>query len=353
MATYSLTELAERLGCQLRGEGEVLISGVCALSPGRPGCVAFLATPAYRPLLGGTQAAAVILKAEDASLSPVPSLVTDHPHLAFARLAELLHPPDSVCPGQHPTAVVDSTARIHPGAQIGAHCVIEAGAVIEEGAMLGPQCVIGRNVYIGEETRLTARVYVGPGVRLGKRCVLHPGAVIGADGFGFARDGERWIKVPQLGTVRIGDDVEIGAGTTVDRGALEDTVIEDGVKLDNQIQIGHNVKIGRHTAIAACTGISGSTVIGARCMIGGGVGMNGHLKIADDVVITGMTMVTHSLHTPGIYSSGISADVNRRWQRNAARFRRLDELADRVRQLERQTKLASTDTDSEEEGSPA
>lgn len=351
MAAYSLAELAERLDCRLIGRDEVRVSGVCPLSPGRPGCVGFLAAAAYRRLLANTQAAAVILKPEDAPLCPVPALVTDRPHLAFAELAALLHPPEAAQPGCHPTAVIDASASIHPQAEIGPYCVVEAGAVIGAGVVLGPQCVVRRGVRIGDGTRLTARVYIGPEVCIGLRCVLHPGTVIGADGFGFAQDGARWIKVPQLGTVRIGDDVEIGANTTVDRGALEDTVIEDGVKLDNQIQIGHNVKIGRHTAIAACAGISGSTVIGERCMIAGGVGMSGHLQIADGVVVTGMTMVTHSLRAAGVYSSGIPADTNRRWQRNAARFRHLDELADRVRRLERSAAVPACGSD--EEGSTA
>lgn len=351
MAAYSLAELAERLDCRLIGRDEVRVSGVCPLSPGRPGCVGFLAAAAYRRLLADTQAAAVILKPEDAPLCPVPALVTDRPHLAFAELAALLHPPEAAQPGCHPTAVIDASASIHPQAEIGPYCVVEAGAVIGAGVVLGPQCVVRRGVRIGDGTRLTARVYIGPEVCIGLRCVLHPGTVIGADGFGFAQDGARWIKVPQLGTVRIGDDVEIGANTTVDRGALEDTVIEDGVKLDNQIQIGHNVKIGRHTAIAACAGISGSTVIGERCMIAGGVGMSGHLQIADGVVVTGMTMVTHSLRAAGVYSSGIPADTNRRWQRNAARFRHLDELADRVRRLERSGTVPAFGSD--EEGSTA
>jgi len=351
MAEYSLAELAERFDCRLIGPGDALVSGVCPLSPGRPGCVGFLAAPGYRRLLRDTQAAAVILRPEDAPLCPVPALVTDRPHLAFAELATLLHPPEAAQQGCHPTAIIDPTASIHPRAEIGPHCVIEAAVEIGEGVVLGPQCVVRRHARIADQTRLVARVYIGPEVRLGRRCIVHPGAVIGADGFGFAQDGERWLKVPQLGTVQIGDDVEIGANTTVDRGALEDTVIEDGVKLDNQIQIGHNVKIGRHTAIAACTGISGSTVIGERCMIGGGVGMSGHLQIAGGVVITGMTMVTHSLRAAGVYSSGIPADANRRWQRNAARFRHLDELADRVRRLERSETGTVTAIGSDEEGS--
>lgn len=334
MAQFTLAELAGRLGCSMVGEGTTCIRGVCTLSPGQPDHIAFLANPAYRRLLGHTEAAAVVLTEADASSSPVPVLIASNPHLIFARLAELFFPPQCARPGIHPTAVVDAAARVHPLAEIGPHCVVEANAEIGNAVVLGPHCVIAERARIGAQSRLVAGVFIGAGVSMGSRCVIHPGAVIGADGFGFARDGARWVKVPQLGSVHIGDDVEIGANTTVDRGALDDTVLEDGVKLDNQIQIGHNVRIGAHTAIAACTGISGSTVIGRRCMIAGGVGMSGHLRIADDVVITGMTMVTHSIHAAGVYSSGLPVDGNRRWQRNVARFRHLDTLARRVRRLE-------------------
>ncbi|MES1992974.1 MAG: UDP-3-O-(3-hydroxymyristoyl)glucosamine N-acyltransferase [Pseudomonadota bacterium] len=352
MAGYTLAELALHLGCGLVGDGETRIVGVCTLFPGLPGRVSFLANPAYRRLLGRTEAAAVVLNEADSLSCPVPALIAANPHLAFARLAELFAPPRRTEQGIHPTAVVDQTARVHPSAQIGPHCIVGAGAEVAEAVVLGSHCVVAESARIGPHSQLVARVYIGPGVSLGSRCVLHPGVVIGADGFGFARDGERWVKVPQLGAVRIGDDVEIGANTTVDRGALDDTVLEDGVKLDNQIQIGHNVHIGAHTVIAACSGISGSTVIGRRCMIGGGVGMNGHLQIADDVVITGMTMVTHSLHAAGVYSSGLPVDDNRRWQRNVARFRHLDTLAGRVRHLER-SQTAPMDPEAAEEGPDA
>lgn len=349
MAEYTLAELAERLDCRLVGAGATRISGVCALFPGQSGHIGFLANPAYRRLLERTEAAAVVLTEADVSSSPVPALVVTNPHLVFARLAELFVPPRCIRPGIHPTAVVDPAAKVHPGAEIGPQCVVEADVEIGEAVVLGPHCVIAERARIGSRSWLVARVFIGTGVQMGSRCVIHPGAVIGADGFGFARDGARWVKVPQLGTVRIGDDVEIGANTTVDRGALDDTVMEDGVKLDNQIQIGHNVCIGAHTAIAACSGISGSTVIGRRCMIGGGVGMSGHLKIADDVVITGMSMVTHSLRSSGVYSSGLPVDDNRRWQRNVARFRHLDTLAVRVRHLER-SQAAPVDPEVAEEG---
>lgn len=352
MAEYTLAELAGRLDCSVLGEGTTRISGVCALSPGQPGHIGFLANPTYRRLLGHTEAAAVVLTEADAPSSPVPALVASNPHLVFARLAELFAAPRCARPGIHATAVVDATARVHSGAEIGSHCVIEADAEIGDAVVLGPHCVVAASARIGAQSRLVARVFIGVGVTMGARCVIHPGAVIGADGFGFARDGVRWVKVPQLGTVRIGDDVEIGANTTVDRGALDDTVLDEGVKLDNQIQIGHNVRIGAHTAIAACTGISGSTVIGRRCMIAGGVGMSGHLQIADDVVITGMTMVTHSLHAAGVYSSGLPVDDNRRWQRNVARFRHLDTLAGRVRRLERGP-TAGVAPAADEEGSDA
>ena len=352
MAAYTLAELALLLGCSIAGDGQTRVIGVCPLSPGRPDHISFLVNPAYRRLLDRTEAAAVVLSEADAAACSVPALISANPHLTFARLAELFVPVRQAKAGVHAMAVVSPTARIHPEAEIGPHCVIEGGVEVAAGAIIGPHCVLAEDAQIGPHSRLVARVYIGPGTRLGGHCVIHPGVVIGADGFGFARDGERWVKVPQLGSVRIEDNVEIGANTTIDRGALEDTVIEEGVKLDNQIQIGHNVRLGAHTAIAACSGISGSTVIGRRCMIGGGVGMNGHLQIADDVIITGMTMVTHSLHTAGIYSSGIPVDDNRRWQRNVARFRHLDALAGRVRRLEHD-RTASMDSEAMEEGSDA
>jgi UDP-3-O-[3-hydroxymyristoyl] glucosamine N-acyltransferase len=230
--------------------------------------------------------------------------------------------------------VVAASARIDPSAWIGPTAVVEDEAQIGPRVYVGPGCIIGANCRIGEDSRLTARVTLCEGSLVGKRALIQPGAVIGREGFGFAKDGEHWVRIPQLGRVRVGDDVEIGANTTIDRGALEDTVIAAGVKLDNLIQIGHNCQIGENTAMAACSGVSGSTRIGRNCTIAGAVGMAGHLDIGDDVHFTGMAMVTRSFADPGVYSSGIPAMPNTEWRRNAARFRHLDELVKRVKRLE-------------------
>ncbi len=245
--------------------------------------------------------------------------------------------------GVHPTAWVSPEACIAADAWIGPHCTVEAGAVIETGVVVGPNCVIGEQAVIGAGSRLVAQVTVCHRVQLGRRVLAHPGAVIGSDGFGLALDHDgRWLKVPQLGGVQIGDDVEIGANTTIDRGALEDTVIEDGVKLDNQIQVAHNVRIGAHSALAGCVGIAGSAQIGRHCMLGGGVGVAGHLEIADRVQVTGMSLVAQSITEPGAYSSGLTVEPNRLWNKISARLRRLDELFRRLAVLERKMNQNST-----------
>jgi UDP-3-O-[3-hydroxymyristoyl] glucosamine N-acyltransferase len=258
-----------------------------------------------------------------------------NPYAAYARIAADLHPEPGFAPGIQAGAHVDPTAEVAADAHVAPGAVVAAGARIGAGAYIGPNCVVGAGARVGAGSRLVANVTVCHGVRLGARVLLHPGAVIGADGFGLAREPEGWIKVPQLGSVTIGDDVEIGANTTVDRGAIDDTVIEDGVKLDNQIQVAHNVRIGAHTVIAGCTGISGSTTIGRNCMIAGAVGIGGHLEIPDGTVVTGMTMVSRSIPKRGVYSGSLPFDEAGRWRRNSARFRQLDTLARRVAQLER------------------
>ena len=268
---------------------------MATLAHAREGSVSFLANSHYRKQLETTRATAVLVASTDAPSCPVAALIDPNPYLAYARIAELLHPPDAHLAGIHPSAVVSDTARIAASACIGPLAVIEADALIEERVFVGPGCIVQRGAKIGADSRLTARVSICANVRLGKRCIVHPGAVIGADGFGFAQSAAGWVKVPQVGSVVIGDDVEIGANTTIDRGAIDDTVLAAGVKLDNQIQVGHNVSIGAHTAIAGCVGISGSTSIGARCMIGGAAGIAGHLTIADDVVVTGLSMVSECL----------------------------------------------------------
>jgi len=335
MAT--LGEIAAVSSARLQGcDAATIITGVAPLHRAEPGQISFLTQARYRPFLAKTRAAAVILSAEDAADCPAPALVADNPQVAYARAAALFEPMAEARSGVHPTAWVHPSALIAADAWIGPHSAVEAGAVIESGAVVGPNCVIGEEATLGERTRLVAQVTICHRVRLGRRVLVHPGAVIGSDGFGLALDrGGRWLKIPQLGGVVIGDDVEIGANTTIDRGALEDTVIEDGVKLDNQIQVAHNVRIGAHSALAGCVGIAGSARIGRHCMLGGGVGVAGHLAIADRVQITGMSLVTQSITEPGVYSSGLAVEPNRTWNKISARLRRLDEMFRRLVALEK------------------
>jgi len=335
MAT--LGEIAAVASARLQGcDAATVITGVAPLHRAQLGQLSFLTHPRYRPFLTSTQASAVILSAEDALDCPTPAVVAANPQVAYARVAALFESAGSVTPGSHPTACIDPSAQIAPDAWIGPYCVVEAEAIIGAGAYLGPHCIIGERAEIGAHSRLVARVTICHGVKLG-RCVLaHPGAVIGSDGFGLALDaGGRWLKIPQLGSVWVGDDVEIGANTTIDRGALEDTVIEEGVKLDNQIQVAHNVRIGAHSALAGCVGIAGSARIGRHCMLGGGVGVAGHLEIADGVQVTGMSLVTQSITESGAYSSGLAVEPNRLWNKISARLRRLDELFRRLAILEK------------------
>lgn len=333
---YLLGELAQRFGCTLAGPAQLSIEGVGALHPGQPGTIAFLANGRYRRHLRSSRAAAVVLRPEDAAECRLPALIHDNPYLIYAHIATLFAPPaPRPEPGRHATASVARDAWVAPSVSIAAHVTIGSEVVLAEGVLVGPGCVVERGACLGEGTVLVGMCHVGPGVTMGKRCHVHPGAVIGADGFGFARGPQGWLKIPQLGSVVLGDEVEVGANTTIDRGAIDNTELADGVKLDNQVQIGHNVRIGKDTVIAGCTGVAGSTIIGARCLIGGAVAIGGHLEIADDVMITGMSMVTHSLRHPGTYSSGIAAAPNQVWRRNAAAFAHLDELRREVRRMRR------------------
>lgn len=318
MVRYTLGELAERLALVLTGEPQTVISGIGALQFAQSGQIAFLENPAYRKYLPDTQASAVILSEENRNLSKIPVLISKNPYLTYAKIAQLFDTRALPELGVHPTAVMGKNSEIHPTARIGAYCVI------------------GDNCKIGAETCLWPRVTLYEGTILGERVIVHSGAVLGSDGFGNARDGARWVKVPQLGNLVIGNDVEIGANTTIDRGALEDTIIEDGVRLDNQIQVAHNVRIGAHTAIAAGVGIAGSTKIGKHCLIGGNSGIGGHIEICDGVIITGMTGVSKSLTEPGIYSSATIAQKNKDWRKMTVRLRHLDELFERVASLEKE-----------------
>lgn len=335
----TLGQLAEHVGGRIYGDANREITGIATLQNAKSGDISFLANSRYTKFLATTAAAAVILSEEYRHDCPCDAVVVKDPYLSYARLAHLLSPADIQQPGKHPSAVVDPAAAIDASAWIGPNSVIEQGVQIGARVIVGPGCFIGRASLIGADCRLVANVTICHGSRIGQRVVVHPGVVIGSDGFGLANDGGRWIKVPQLGAVTIGDDVEIGANTTIDRGALDDTVIEQGVKLDNQIQVAHNVHIGAHTAIAGCTGIAGSARIGARCTIGGGVGIVGHTEIVDDVHITGMSFVAHSIRKSGVYSSGTPLEPNSEWRKNYARFHRLDDMARRLRHLEAMAKV--------------
>nr|WP_034211863.1 UDP-3-O-(3-hydroxymyristoyl)glucosamine N-acyltransferase [Arenimonas metalli] len=322
--------LAGRFGLELRGDGSVLIDGVGTLAGARAGQVSFLANPRYRSELAGTAASAVIVSAADARDCPVPCLVAKSPYTAFARIAALFEPAAAPVPGVHALATVDPTAEVDAGAEVGPFCSIGARSRIAAGAVLGPGCVVGEDCVVGPASVLVARVTLVARVRLGARVRVHPGAVLGADGFGLAMDAGHWIKVPQLGGVVVGDDCEIGANTCIDRGAIEDTVLAEDVRLDNLIQVGHNVRIGAHTAVAGCTAIAGSARIGSYCLIGGAVGITGHLEVCDRVTVTAMSLVTQSITEPGEYSSGMPVQESRQWRRNGARFRQLDQLARKI-----------------------
>jgi UDP-3-O-[3-hydroxymyristoyl] glucosamine N-acyltransferase len=332
----TLDELARQIGAVFQGDATIPIHRVTTLTKAGPGDITFLSNPRYRRYLANTQATAVIISPEDLAHCPVAALVSENPYLAFAKAVTILNPPPPAARGIHPSAVLDPSAEVDESAWVGPLSVVEAGAKIEAGVIIGPSCMVGRESYIGPDSRLVANVTVCHGVRMGARVVLHPGSVIGSDGFGLAKDGENWFKIPQIGGVIIGDDVEIGANTTIDRGALEDTVIEEDVRIDNQVQIAHNCHIGAHTAIAGCVGIAGSARIGCRCTIAGAAGIAGHLEICDDVHITAMSMVVQPITKPGIYSSNLPAEPNRQWRRNVVRFHHLDTMAHRLRAVEQQ-----------------
>ena len=346
----ALGELAVRFGLELRGDPDIQVERVATLAHAGAGALSFLANPRYRAQLTDTKAAAVIVNAAAAAHCPAPMLVSENPYAAYARIAAILYPLPALVPGVHASAIVDASARIDPSAQIAALAVIGAHAVIGPRCFVGPHSVLEAGVTLAQDVRLVARVTLGAGVEIGARAVVQPGAVIGGDGFGFAPERGTWIKVPQVGTVRVGADVEIGANTTIDRGAIDDTVIEAGAKLDNLIMIAHNVRIGAHTAIAACTGISGSTTVGARCMIGGHCGFAGHINIADDVVITGYSMISRSIERAGVYSSGIPFEEAHAWRRLVARFKRLPLLEGRVRKLEQAAGLKSAQEQEPDDG---
>jgi UDP-3-O-[3-hydroxymyristoyl] glucosamine N-acyltransferase len=334
-AGIPLRVLADRSGAELVGAGDVLIERVAALDDAGTGAIVFLSNPKYRSQLASTRASAAIVSPRDADATALPKLVTPNPYATFARIAAIFHPPRAAPPGIHPAAIVGATARIAPNAMLGAYVVVGERTHIGERVQIHAGCIIGDDCAIADEAILYPRVVVYRHTKIGPRAIIHSGAVIGADGFGMAEQEGRWLKVPQVGGVVIGADVEIGANTTIDRGALGDTVIEDDVKLDNQIQIGHNCRIGAHTAIAGCAGIAGSTRIGRNCKIGGAAIIAGHLEIADGVVISGGTGVYSSIDRVGVYTAVFPLLPHREWQHVASIVRQLRSLAERVRALER------------------
>ncbi|MFV8818276.1 UDP-3-O-(3-hydroxymyristoyl)glucosamine N-acyltransferase [Haliea sp. E17] len=331
----TLGELASRFSLQLKGDATRQVSGLATLAEAGAGQVSFLSNRKYLADLADTRAAAVILQPEFVAECPVDSLATANPYLVFARLTELFDRTPRPLAGIHPSAVVAADAELAPGVSIGPHAVIEAGARIGRDAVIGAQCFVGAGSRVGGGSRLYPGVLLYHDVWLGERCTVHGQTVLGADGFGFAAGPDGWVKIHQLGGVRIGDDVEIGACTTIDRGALDHTVISDGVIIDNQVMIAHNCRIGKNTAIAGCVGLAGSTIIGANCTLAGGVGVVGHVEICDGVHVTGMTMVTRSITEPGSYSSGTPMDTTRQWRRNAVRFAQLDRIHQRLAAVEK------------------
>ncbi len=339
---FTLAEIASRFGGRIAGDPHVLIRQVGTLERAGEDQIAFFANPSYRGRLAATRAAAVIVAPDAEGLTAKPRIVCDNPYAYFGRVSGLFNAAAPVVPG------VDPAARVATGAQVAASARIDAGAVVDEGAAIGERtwigagCYVGPRVTIGEDSRLHPSVVVYADCRLGARAIVHSGVVIGADGFGIAYEDERWVRIPQIGRVVIGDDVDVGANTTIDRGAIDDTVIEDGVKLDNQIQIGHNCRVGAHTAMAGFVGVAGSTDIGAHCRIGAAAIILGHLSICDRVTVSAATVISHSIRKPGTYTGMFPSAEHAAWARNTAYVRHLAELAERVRALEK--RLQERDT---------
>ena len=344
-----LAELVERFGGQLEGDADIEVMAIAPLERAGASDISFLSNSKLRTLAAQSHAAALVLSPADApevaATYEGARIVSPNPYAWYARAAQYFvsqreAPP---APGVHPTALVHASAQVDPSAHIGAYVTIEAGAVVKAGVVIGPGCYVGREAVLGEGTQLFPNVTFHARCIMGARGIVHSGAVIGGDGFGFAVDGGAYIKIPQTGRVVMGDDVDIGCNTTVDRGALDDTVIEDGVKLDNQIQIGHNCHIGAHTAMAGCVGVAGSANIGKHCTFGGAAMINGHIEIVDNVHITGATMVPNSIREPGRYTGYVPASRNADWERNAVLARNLTTMRDKIKALEKAIKALTAE----------
>ncbi|MFW0028794.1 MAG: UDP-3-O-(3-hydroxymyristoyl)glucosamine N-acyltransferase [Coxiella endosymbiont of Dermacentor nuttalli] len=334
--TYTLKELANAIGAKVNGDGDCEIRDIASIAHAQIGEISFLADQKYQKYLTKTKASALLLDKKLAENCPVNALIMPNPKLGFIKLLTLLRPQVMTKSGIHPTAVIGKNCQIDATVHIGAYAVIEDDVVIGSRTIIGAGTIVGYGTQLGADCCLYSRVTLCSHTIVYDRSIFHSGVVIGADGFGLARDEQhRWVKIPQVGRVIIGNDVEIGANTTIDRGALEDTVIGNGVKLDNLIMIGHNVHIGEHTAIAGCAGVAGSTTIGRYCMIGAGAGLNGHIDICDNVIITGMGMIQKSITKPGVYSSGTGMQPRREWRKSVIRFWKLEEITKRLKRLER------------------
>ncbi len=334
--SYRLSDIVARFGGRILGEADASVTQVATLETAGPSNISFLTNSKYRGQLAGTKAGALILGEADADASGLPRIITDNPYAYFAKVSALLNPLPDAQPGIHPSAVVGAGAKIDATASIAATVVIGDGVTIGPHCVIGPGCYIGNDTVVGSSARLYPRVVIYHDCVIGDNLIAHSGVVIGADGFGLAMDEGRWIKIPQIGRVVIGNDVEVGANTTIDRGALDDTIIEEGVKMDNQIQVAHNVRIGAHTAIAGCVGIAGSATIGRYCRIGGSAGILGHLQIADHVEIASFTLISKSISEAGSYAGIFPFSRNDEWRKTAAQLRHLDELAHKVKSLQQQ-----------------
>lgn len=338
MASYTLSEVAAWVGGEVRDDNGVRLSRIASLQNAAPDQVAFLNDPRYSAMLASTQAGAVLISPENAGLTGMPKILVNNPYLAFAKVSARFNRGTSHKPGRAPGASVAPGGNVDASAFIGENAVIANGAVIGKNARIGPGCFIGEGASVGEGSCLAANVVVYHGCQVGSFCTIHAGSVIGADGFGYAEEEGAWVKIPQIGKVVIGNHVEIGANTTIDRGTLDDTVVEDGVIIDNQVQIGHNCRIGAFTAIAGCVGIAGSAHIGKHCKIGGAAMVLGHLQIADNVTISAGSMITRSIQQPGTYTALMPFQEHEAWLKTAAQVRRLETLAERVGQLEKELK---------------
>lgn len=333
--SYTLTDIAKHIGATVKGDGNIAVSSLATLATAKNDQIAFLANSKYQNQLKDTNAGAVIVAPDMADICPTNALIMANPYMGYAMTAQLLDSTPKPASDIHPSAVIDPSAKIADGVAIGANAVIESGVNLAENVIIGAGCFIGKDTEIGANTKLWANISVYHNCIIGENCLIQANTVIGSDGFGYAPHNGQWHKIPQLGRVVIGDRVEIGASTTIDRGALEDTIIETGCILDNQIQIAHNVILGENTAMAACSVVAGSSKIGKNCTMAGLVGVNGHIEVADNVMLTGMTMVTKSLDSAGVYSSGIPAQPNKDWNRMNARLRKLDDTTKKVGQIEK------------------